>query len=307
MRNLCLALPCALLLAIAASAPAAATFPDRNGRIVFWAATDSGAQLFTIKANGHDLRQVTHVDGDALAPDWSPDGTRIAFAYNECNVSFVDADGSGLTVLPHAPSANGSDDVCEADPSFTPDGRHVVFERYDPAIDDDGIWIMATDGTNRHKITGAGGADPNVSPDGRWLTFKGAGGALYRTGMDGSGLLQIGPVSDIGYKHDWSPDGRRIVVTDIADPEPGQSVNVLTFRSDGTDVRALTTYSDGNRANSGAWSPDGQWILMRLATDQPVGLFRVRPDGSDLHEIVSVAQLGGLVPRFMDWGPAAAR
>jgi Tol biopolymer transport system component len=293
------------LVTLATAPSASATFPDRNGRIAFWGQTDDGAQLFTIKANGHDLRQVTHLDGDAGDPDWSPDGRRLAFDVNGCTVAFVDADGSHLVILPHVPSENGSDDVCEADPSFTPDGNHVVFERYDPAIEDDGVWVMNVDGSQRVKITNAGGPDPNASPDGRFVTFKGAEGALYRTTIDGSGLVQIGPVSDIGFKHDWAPDGQHIVVTDIADPEPGQSVNVDTFRPDGSDLRALTHFTDGSRANSGAWSPDGQWILMRLATDHPLGLYRIRPDGSDLHQIVSVTELGGLVPRFMDWGPAA--
>jgi Tol biopolymer transport system component len=297
----------AMLATLVVAPTATATFPDRNGRIAFWGETDAGQQLFTIKANGHDLRQVTHLDGDAGDPDWSPDGRRLAFDFNECSVAFVDADGANLRVLPIVPAANGSTDICETDPSYLADGEHVLYERYDPSIEDDAIWTMRVDGTERHRILGGGAADINASPDGTRMTFKsGDVGALYVANIDGSGKHQIGPVLPIGYKHDWAPDGSRIVVTDIADPEPGQSVNVLTFRPDGTDVRYLTHNTDGNRANSGAWSPDGQWILMRLATpDGPIGLFRIRPDGSDLHEIVSVDELGGLVPRFTDWGPAA--
>ena len=293
-------------IATLATAPAAnATFPDRNGRIAFWGQTDAGAQLFTVKANGHDLRQVTHVDGDATTPDWSPDGRRIAFSFNECNVAFVDVNQGDVVVLPKVPSANGSDDVCETDPSFLPDGRHVLYERYDPAIEDDAVWTMAVDGTDRRRILGGGAADINSSPDGSIITFKsGPFGALYRVAADGSDYRQIGPVSNIGFKHDWAPDGQRIVVTDIADPEPGQSVNVVTFRPDGSDIRSITHFTDGMRANSGAWSPDGQWLLLRIATDQPIGLYRIRPDGSDLHQIASIDELGGIVPRFMDWGPA---
>jgi Tol biopolymer transport system component len=295
-------------LVVLATAPTVgATYPDRNGRIAFWSQTDSGAQLFTMKANGHDLRQVTHLDGDAGDPDWSPDGRRLAFDLNECNVAFVDSDGTNLTVLPIVPANNGSTDICETDPSFLPDGQHVLYERYDPSVEDDAIWTMKVDGTERHRILGGGAADINASPDGTRMTFKsGDIGELYIANIDGSNKHQIGPVLPIGFKHDWAPDGSRIVVTSIADPAPGQSTNVLTFRPDGSDVHYLTSYSDGRRANSGAWSPDGQWILMRLAgANGPIGLFRIRPDGSDLHEIVSVEALGGLVPRFTDWGPPA--
>ena len=72
-------------LATLALAPdAAATFPGRNGLIAFQADIgDNGPQIFTIRSNGHQLRQITHVDGVAALPDWSPDGRRIVFTLND--------------------------------------------------------------------------------------------------------------------------------------------------------------------------------------------------------------------------------
>ena len=83
--------PLVLLLASAsmavagfAAAPAAAlsTFPGTNGQIVFAALPTPGApgmQIYTIEPNGTGLRQLTHLDGNATSPHWSPDGTRIVF------------------------------------------------------------------------------------------------------------------------------------------------------------------------------------------------------------------------------------
>ena len=86
-------------LATLALAPGVgATSPDRNGLIAFQAETDHGLQIFTVRANGKQLRQITHVDGDAAGPDWSPDGRRIAFSLNECSVAVMDADGANLDV-----------------------------------------------------------------------------------------------------------------------------------------------------------------------------------------------------------------
>ena len=90
--------------------------PARNGRIAFQAQTDNGLQIFTVRSNGRDLRQITHVDGDAAGPDWSPDGRRIAFSLNECSVAVMDADGDNLDVIASDP------DLCQGDPSYTPDG-----------------------------------------------------------------------------------------------------------------------------------------------------------------------------------------
>src|SRR3954471_10753050 len=102
-------LPCrtALLAALTGTlatlvlAPSAlATFPAPNGLIVFGADTGSGSQLYTVRPKGHELRQITHVDGDAVFPDWSPDGRRIVFALETgdgSSIELVNADGSHVT------------------------------------------------------------------------------------------------------------------------------------------------------------------------------------------------------------------
>src|SRR5437762_1666668 len=54
-----------------AASPAYATYPGHNGRIAFQADTGGGNQIYTVRPNGHDLFQVTHVAGDATTPDWS--------------------------------------------------------------------------------------------------------------------------------------------------------------------------------------------------------------------------------------------
>jgi dipeptidyl aminopeptidase/acylaminoacyl peptidase len=90
-------------LATLVLAPSAlATSPGRNGRIVFGADTGGGSQLYTVRPNGHELRQITQVDGDALFPDWSPDGRLIVFALeteNGSSIELMDADGSHVTDL----------------------------------------------------------------------------------------------------------------------------------------------------------------------------------------------------------------
>ena len=78
---------------------AAATTPGKNGLILFHADTGSGAQLYTIKPNGSHLRQLTHVAGEALNGDWSPDGRRIAFELateTHAGIAIMHADGSGI-------------------------------------------------------------------------------------------------------------------------------------------------------------------------------------------------------------------
>src|SRR4051794_30135811 len=97
------------LVALASATPAHATFPARNGLIAFYSDTDQGAQIFTVRPNGRDLRQITHVNGDAINVDWSPDGRLIAFdieTADSAQLAIMHADGSGLVTLPKAPATS---------------------------------------------------------------------------------------------------------------------------------------------------------------------------------------------------------
>src|SRR3954452_16692734 len=140
-------------LATLVLAPAAfATSLGRNGRIVFGADTGSGSQLYTVRPNGHELRQITHVDGDAVFPEWSPDGRRIVFELDttedSASIELMNADGSHVTDLTPRSSC------CANQPSFTPDGKRIIFERFIPETEDDAIWSMRLDGSAQRRVLG---------------------------------------------------------------------------------------------------------------------------------------------------------
>lgn len=295
-------------LSLAAPTSAQATVSGHGERLLYTVESSSGSQLFTLKADSKRPIQITHVNGEATRGDWSPDGSQIAFELgtpDTANIALIRGDGSGLRVIP------SQGDGIDADPSFTPDGQHVVFERFEPATGDDAIWVMRTDGSGRRRVaTGPHGAqDPNVSPDGRTLTFVGASGdddsqqALFAVGMDGTGLRQLTSYSlDVAIKHDWSPDGHHIVLSDNANVDG--PANVATVDPDGSHLTYLTHYAARpGSAYVGSYSPDGRWIVYRFEENGQYGLRRMRPDGTDVHTILP---LSSVRPRFIDWGPVGS-
>jgi Tol biopolymer transport system component len=272
---------------------------------------DGHWQLFTIDPDGTGQRQITDLRGDAIAPEWSPDGKRIVFEYDRpkdagCVVMLIDADGANPFEIP---GGRG----CDNQPSFTPDGRRLVFVRYDAKADRERIVSTDLEGRDVRVIVGTNDdTDPNVSPDGRTLTFLRIKEdeklqALFAVDIDGRHLRRLTPFADnVGRKHAWSPDGTRILITVNADwAKRGESANIVSMRPDGSDRRRLTRFTGGplkgRNAFVGSYSSDGRHIVMRVQRNGHGGLAIMDADGSRLRMIT---KSWPNFPKGIDWGVA---
>jgi Tol biopolymer transport system component len=310
-RTLLTAAAAALLCGLVAAPPSTASDPrPGRGRIAFGAETENGTQIWTVWPNGTHLRHVTRVDGDASQPDWSPDGRLLTFEWDTADtgkVAVVNADGTGLRTLPQV--------GCEfqGQPVFSADQRRIVYERYDCDVDDS-LFSQPVGGGMETRLTSAfpdGQTDPNVSPDGRHISYvRFENGVEFRQALtvadaDGSNAHDLLPPSaDIGVKHAWSPDNRHLVFTRDANPDPVTgilSANVGIVSLDG-DLTMLTRFTGGTwSAFAGSFSPDGRWIAFRLQNNDTGDswLQVMRTDGSHHHTIF---HQDGVRARGIDWG-----
>lgn len=292
-----------------ASVPTSASTPGKNGRIVFAGETSTSSQIFSIKDNGTDLWQLTNVNGWATTPDWSPDGLRIAFELDDdthAGIAVMNANGSNL----HDLTPTG----LQSQPTFTPDGRHLVYECAS-CTGGDGIFLMRDDGSDypglrlsTNPFPEGWDANAEVSPNGRTVTFVRIQApeqlqAIFAVNIDGTNTRQLTPYElEVGIKHDWAPDGSHIVVTVHADFPNQQSANVATIKPDGSDLKMLTNFAgEPVGAFAGSYSPDGHWVVYRLQ-GQAEGVFElwvVSPDGHGRRMLGTFP----FSPRFIDWGP----
>jgi Tol biopolymer transport system component len=168
---------------------------------------------------------------------------------------------------------------------------------------------MSLTGGDRRLVT-TNGTQPKVSPDGKWITYVSFDTrhhypALFAVRFDGSQRHQVTPYArDIG-GHDWSPDGKLIVLTTNADhARPDEPVNLVTIRPDGSGMTPLTHFTDSTTsAFAGSFSPDGKQIVFRLNKRRRYALAVIDSDGRNLRLLTSLtASAWGSHSRFADWG-----
>ncbi len=174
------------------------------------------------------------------------------------------------------------------EPSFSPDGEWIVFER-DREVPDDfqqgSIWKVRRDGTGLTALTDGpgGGTDdrqPNWSPRGGRILFqRRTPGSddwnLFTMAPDGSDVRQVTLDESEDTDGSWSPDGTWIVYSsDLG----GLSVPNL-FKISEAGGTAVRITSDETREDSApSWSPDGTWIAFEsrpAGTDGPASLWRI--------------------------------
>ncbi len=86
----------------------AGTYPGRNGQIAFTATRDGGRQqVYVMDPDGYNQQDISNSPGQDAHPNWSPDGSKIAFVSNKdtgggnanSEIYKMNADGSGQTRL----------------------------------------------------------------------------------------------------------------------------------------------------------------------------------------------------------------
>jgi TolB protein len=245
--------------------------PDGR-QIVFIRRVDGWRHIFTMNADGTNVRQVTSGEQANIDPAWSSDG-RIAFACNRDEteqICVIDADGTGFAQLTNTPTNSDQ-------PAWSPDSRRIAF------WNDCGIYLMNADGSNIVPFAEGSEFDcygfPAWSPDGKQIAFRlgsSTGSAIYVMNVGdvgGSDIRKVTGASGNNRKPAWSPDGSWIAFE--------RERQIYRVRVDGTSEQLISSL-DSIADRFPAWSPAGDQIAFesKMGSD--------RKYGDDLYQIVVV-------------------
>lgn len=236
-------------------------------RIVFESTRDGRSAIYTIRADGSELRKLTAGEDDGQ-PRWSSDGTKIVFysgREGHMQLYVMNADGSDQRRLTNDADLNYL-------PDFSPKADFVVFQsrKERPGIAHD-IYIIRVDGTNRTRLTDGknGYTSPKWSPDGKKIVFERAtvtkqyyrdlsrdemnamkrSTEIFVMDKDGRNLKNLTNNNFEESAPQWSKNGRTIYFMSQRDGSP----NIYKMKADGTEVRKV---ADGKVVTNPFISPD---------------------------------------------------
>jgi Tol biopolymer transport system component len=243
--------------------------PDGQ-KIAFAGMEGESAGIWVKNADGSGQPTFLASTGEGGGPAWSPDGSKIAFfVYNntgEGSIHVMDSDGSNPTQITHQTDSSIGSMLADFNPSWSPDGSKILFDRVEYDLDRRDIYAMNPDGSGQTNLTSSsqqGSMDADWSPDGQKIAFWRFDG-IYTMNSDGSGQARLtNNGTFVDTRPSWQPipsDTTKPTIT-ITTPPDG-----ATYKRNSTVMAAYqcTDEAGGSGLNSCVGSvPNGSTIDTR--------------------------------------------
>jgi TolB protein len=242
------------------------------------------AQIWMMDFDGKNEKQLSHVNDIADFPAVSPDGSKLAFSSIPNQLIHV----FSLDPVRDLRFYNQRGASVMAEPSFTPDGKQVVFMASLGGCCR--IFAANVDGSNLRAITAGNSLDsePKVNPKtGAEVLFSsGRSGPeqIYKMNMDGTDMERLTDGTGEASNPAWHPDGQFLAFAWTRGYMAG-AFNIFVMNVARHDYQQLT-HGEGKNENP-SWAPDGKHIVfMSDRTGRPQ-IWTMLADGTDQRQLTN--------------------
>lgn len=130
---------------------------SQDGKRIAFSSNRSGlAMIYVMDINGNNVTRLTFAGNFNASPSFSPDGKLITFAgydkdQDNFDIFLMNSDGHNLIRLTGSQKRKSHRMASNEDPSFSPDGRHIVFSS--DRTGSKQIYIVNLDGSDERRLT----------------------------------------------------------------------------------------------------------------------------------------------------------
>ena len=208
--------------------------------------------------DGSGQTNLTNNPGTDTSPNWSPDGTKLAFSSARTGnreIYVMDADGSNVERLTNDPAFDGT-------PAWSPDGKLIAFNST-RETELTQVYVMRSDGTKVTRLTKNTFRDGNAtwSPDGSKIAFHRSVSRIRQDihvmNADGSGQTQLTFTGGIDGFPSWGglPSSERVaaVIGDLKGISAANPGTPLADKVDDAIAKLETVVAELNKT-----PPDNQ-------------------------------------------------
>ncbi len=224
-------------------------------KIAFCRGTDARTDMYVVDYDGAGELKLTSNRSLNLCPNWSPDGSEIAFtSYRNGTQGLYSLDTHTGSVRP----------IIELDglnygADWHPDGHELLLSLSRGGNPE--IYRISPEGRIIKRLTVSKSIEisPSWAPNGRELIFtsdRTGSPQLYIIDDEGTGRRRRTYEGQYNDSADWSPDGKNIVYA----TREGNVTRIVLMAASGENRRVLTKGAWGN-CEDPSWAPDGRHIV----------------------------------------------
>ncbi|MCY3959986.1 MAG: DPP IV N-terminal domain-containing protein [Chloroflexi bacterium] len=264
---------------------------------------------------------------------WSPNGTEVVFSHG-ADIFAVAADGSRLRHIADTRRIHAGQTPFH----LAPDGARLVYatceyprpgwgtRRSSFDLQQD-LVIESLDRSHRHRLTVSARFENYAawSPDGANIAYVEIEprssvwqptARLHVVQADGANARMLPGGFDFvaAQTPAWSPDGRWLAVTGIANQQAWSAASSFGASLRGLgELHVISTSGNGDyirlseAVSSASWSPDGRRLAFARPDPDGVALYTIAADGTDARRLTGIdGWRSHLPPRQLELGPAHA-